>query len=467
MTNDRAASGGHFYCDKAVLTSAAGALVLAPAQWLGLRDLPDALPVGGVGRYLVERVVCGMALFLLLVLLRRHLRQEGGPALASMAALGLGSILLPYSTVLYGHVPAATLIFASYHLQSKGRYLGADVAGALACGFEFPVLLLYGILLLYRPRSCWKPISLIRVPAILLLALSPQMMHNWISFGDPITMGYSLETEKAFEGMSEGFFGFTYPRLVALRMLLLSPERGLLFYMPWVALGFAGFFAGSCNPIAVFRRNPLPICIVAYVLLFSAYYMPGGGWAFGPRHVIPVIPFAAVGLSSYTAYSPRRRFVSWVLLLPAILQALIGTFGEIHQPVHPGFGPLALPQMEFGIGMMLDGHHSYWLLGTTGVALMIAGSLIVWFLIYAGSKPTSWGALGLAAWFVVFALGFEDSGGKVDYYRGVMAEHRREYELAIQYYTDALEDPSAPEGYILLRMRGCQSELDGLVGKSI
>lgn len=459
MTSDRAMADGKYFCDKAVLGSLAGAAVYAPLHLLGMESEPGSLPVGGAGRYLVERVLAGGSLLLLLILLGRNLRSESLPASIPVLALGIGSILLPYSTLLYGHLPAAMLIFASYHYQRCGSMLKADIAGVLASAFEFPVLLLYLIFLAYRRRRYWKPGRAFRIPLLLLCAFLPQLIHNWIAFGSPFTLGYSLETAAAFSGMREGIFGFTRPHLDSLYLITLSPERGLLFYMPWIALGLAGFFVRRESPWKALGESPLPVCVAAYVLLFSAYYMPTGGWAFGPRHLIPVVPFVAVGLARFIRLSPQFAFAAWLLVLPAAMQALLGTLGEVHLPVHPPDQPVPFPQMTIAFTMLRDGHHSSWLMGDAGTVFLALGGLITW--VWSGFRNTmrvSWRAGGaLVAWGLLILLSPTGWGGKIDYYRGVLAEHRREYGLAVEYYRNALEDPSAPTEYLQNRLRSCEA----------
>ena len=457
LTSDLAASDGHIYCDKAVLLSLAGAAIHKPLMLMGLRSSPDAYPVGGMGRYIVERILVGGSLLLLLILLRRHLAGLGVRPAMPMLAVGLGSILLPYSTLLYGHVTAAMFLFASFCLAKRRRYVLADLTGALAAAVEFPALLVYVILLLYRRRDYWNSARILRVPLMLALALLPQMVHNLIAFGSPATMGYTLETAEAFSGMGRGFFGFTFPKSRHLYLLLLSPERGLLFYMPWIALGFAGFFRGR-GALKTLRNDPLPTCIAAYILLFAAYYMPTGGWAYGPRHLIPVVPFAAVGLGRFVRRSPRRAFVAWALLFPAILQALLGSFGEVHLPVHPVEQPVPIPQLSISLSMLLEGHHAYWLLGSAGAAIVTLAAVLLWLRLGLSVTSPSWWALGaLLAWGSLTALAPVGWGGKVDYYRGVLAEHRREYSLAADYYLKAMEDPAAPRDVIGSRLESCRA----------
>ena len=453
-TSDRAFSNDHYYCDKAVLTSIAAAVPYGITRAISNTarfEIPQS-----AYRYIAERLSVGISFILLMLFLIKELKRSEKSMFLPVLALGAGSILLPYSTLLYGHVPAALFLFISYYYQNKNKYLQADIFGALAAATEFPVILPFLILAAYRGRKYWSPDKVLRLTGIILLAFLPQLIHNWIAFGSPFTMGYSLETVEAFEGMSQGLFGFTLPSLRSLSLILLSPERGLFFYMPWAALGLEGFFHGK-RLISVLKKNPLPLMAVTYVILFSAYYMPTGGWAFGPRHLIPVIPFFALGLAKFVSISRKHLFMAVVLVLPSIIIALIGTFGEIHQPVHPIENPIPLPQWNIGISMMLDGHHSLWLLGSAGAASITIALLALWGLSFRKSSFSWKGIIILFLWFLlIIPAYFQNWGGKTDYYKGVLAEHRQEWRLAVEYYEKAAEDPSAPE-IILDKYEFCRS----------
>ena len=452
-TNDRAFFRNHYYCDKAVVTSIIAAVPYCITKTIA--DLTRFEIPPSAHRYIAERLSAGISFILLMFFVLKKLKRSEKSIILPLLALGTGSILLPYSTLLYGHVPAAFFLFMSYYCQNREKYLQADIFGALAAATEFPVILPFLILAAYRGRKYWNRIRLTRLAVIIILSFIPQFFHNWIAFGDPLRMGYSLETAEAFEGMSRGLFGFTFPSLKAIYLLLLSPERGLFFYMPWTVLGIAGFFHGK-RFIPVLKKNPLPLMTLTYVILFSAYYMPTGGWAFGPRHLIPIIPFFAIGLAKFVSISRKHLFIAALLVLPSILIALIGTFGEIHQPVHPFENPIPLPQWTIGLTMMFDGHHSLWLFGIAGVLCAVITSLLLLGTVLKDSKPTWKGFIYLLLWsLLIIPSLLQNWGGKTGYYRGVLAEHRQEWALAADYYESASADRSAPD-IVIERISYCR-----------
>ena len=445
LTSDKAEHAGRFYSDKSFLPSAAAAFAYLPFEALGLSADADSYPFGGAPRYIAERLTVSLALLGVLLLLKRRCAREDVDPVIPVLAAGLGSIMLPYSTLLYTHVPAAMLIFTSWTAQEEERWLASDILGALAVAWEYTLLLPYLVLLLYRGRLFWRPGPMARSIGILALALLPQMAHNWAAFGSPFTMGYAMEVEEAFAVSSRGFFGFTYPSPQRLYALLLSPERGLLFYMPWAALGLWGLLQGS-NLRERLSRDPLPALAAVYIMLYASQNAVAAGWAFGQRYLIAILPFLAVGLGRFAGRSRVRAMAASTAVLPGMLQALLGTFGEVHLPTHTPFLPVPLPQVNISLRMLLDGHHSIWLGGTVITVLLASCALALWAFSLRRGRFRSAALLWLPPWLLLAALSAgRDWGGKVDYYRGVLAEHRAEWHLAAEYYGAALEDPTAPD----------------------
>lgn len=447
-TVDRAEWQGHSYCDKAVLTSLLAAIVHTPVYVFASLAGVSEPKLDAAARYLAERAIGGGALVALIWLLCARAPRDGAASELAALAVGVGSILLPYATLLYGHVLAAALLFASWSAQRDGRHRLADATGALAVATEYPVALLFAGLLAYRGRAYWNVERGVRVAAFSVLAATPQLLHNALAFGSPLTFGYALEGEAEFASMAGGTFGFGLPSASTVHLLLLSPARGLLVYMPWTLLGFAGFFRapdGARRGLGdVLRHDPRPLLVLGYVALFSAYFMASGGWAFGPRHLIPIIPLLASGLPNFAAHSRSRSALVVATLLPAIAQALLGVWGEVHQPVAPGEIPVPLPQLTIGAMLLAAGHHSVWVFGSAGTVVLAISVLALWLhvALRAGLHPGA--GVALALWgALAFAPGREWSGS-TDYYRGVLTAHRGEVALAARYFEAAVNDDGAP-----------------------
>jgi hypothetical protein len=149
------------------------------------------------------------------------------------------------------------------------------------------------------------------VPPLLLIPV-----YNWVCFGGPLAFGYHHLALPEFQKMNEGLFGITWPpRLDAAYLILVSPERGLFFWTPFFLMVFWGL-KSLLKTSRVLFWTPC-IVVILQVLCISGYYMPDGGWALGPRHLAPMLPFltiaAAFGLRRAWTVGALYGFASIVL----------------------------------------------------------------------------------------------------------------------------------------------------------
>ncbi|HVT01503.1 MAG TPA: hypothetical protein VHE53_04725 [Patescibacteria group bacterium] len=84
-------------------------------------------------------------------------------------------------------------------------------------------------------------------------------------------------------------------------ILLLSNERSWLFYSPIVLVGTLGLYFAYKNKKTSVAANLATAVVLLDLLVYSAFGDPWGGWAFGPRYLIPAaaIMMAAVGPAIY------------------------------------------------------------------------------------------------------------------------------------------------------------------------
>ena len=105
---------------------------------------------------------------------------------------------------------------------------------------------------------------------------------NYARFGSIFKTGYHI----AFPTSS---FTFSNPFFQGIGELLFNGEVGLLLFAPWVVLVFL------CFPQSMRKHLPesvLCVAIFVFNLLFYAKYQQWhGGWAGGPRYLLPTLPF--------------------------------------------------------------------------------------------------------------------------------------------------------------------------------
>jgi hypothetical protein len=234
-------------------------------------------------------------------------------ALFAATAYGVATPAWCYATLFMGHALAAGCLMLAFAAASS---IGEDAPGradlhawvvGLSCGWavvtEFPaavpILLIVGFTLLTARDAQPDRLGAIAlriiaggaIPAAVLLA------YNTLSFGSPFHLAYSSEVDPRYEHLREGLFGITYPRWWVLRELLIGSYRGLLPLAPLMAVTPLGWAA-----IAHMERRGRAVWVAAgivafYFLLNASYFYWEGGWAYGPRHVTPALPFLALGLA--------------------------------------------------------------------------------------------------------------------------------------------------------------------------
>jgi hypothetical protein len=225
----------------------------------------------------------------------------GGPA---AVVLGLGTMVLPFSTLLFSHVLAATLGFAAFAVMMRERAgpprpLLLAAAGLLmgyAITSEYPLALVavvLGLYLLSRPDARAPKMLATRAGAYVLggvAGIVPLLLYNHAAFHSWTHLAYSNIPQQ-----QKGFFGISAPSLSVLGTLLFD-SRGLLTLSPVMAMGAVG-------TVLLYRRGRRAealtiagIC-VSYLGYNAGYYLPFGGGSPGPRFLITMLPFLAVPLA--------------------------------------------------------------------------------------------------------------------------------------------------------------------------
>jgi hypothetical protein len=237
-------------------------------------------------------------LVLLLLVWRVAERFEPGYGAAAAVIVGLGTMVLPFSTLLFSHVFAAMLGFAAFAVMLRERagpprplLLGA--AGLLmgyAITSEYPlafVAVVLGGYLISRADALTARLVALRAGAYVaggLVGIVPLLLYNHAAFHSWTHLAYSNIPQQ-----QKGFFGISAPSIPVLGTLLFD-SRGLLTLSPVLVLGAVG-------TVLLYRRGnraeALTIAAVCacYLGYNSGYYLPFGGGSMGPRFLITLLPF--------------------------------------------------------------------------------------------------------------------------------------------------------------------------------
>jgi hypothetical protein len=224
-----------------------------------------------------------------------RLASDRRRAVAVTLVLYGATLLLPFSTSLWGHTTAAAFeVMALACFVAPGRRAAAW-AGLLA---GLAVLTDYGAapLALTLVIACaWDDARRERLPAVIAGGLAPLavfLAYQGIVFGSPLTLASSYSAATMVDRSRVlGLFGGVSLR--ALYGLTLSTSRGLFVYMPVLVLSVCALFYAWRD-----RHRSFWMLCAANMLLallanatFNGWY---GGTEAGPRYQIVALPFYAL-----------------------------------------------------------------------------------------------------------------------------------------------------------------------------
>jgi hypothetical protein len=239
-------------------------------------------------------------LLLVLLVWRVSDRFEPGYGVATAVVLGLGTMVLPLSQLLFSHVFTTFLAFAAFWLMLRERdgppdplLLGlAGLAMGYAFSSEYPTFfaaIVLGLFLLSRRDSLTVPGVLGRGGAYVLgglVGIVPLLLYNHYAFRSWTHLAYSDVPRQ-----QKGFFGIGVPSLRVLATLLFD-SRGLLTISPVLAMGGVGTAMLYKRGRRAEALTITGIC-ACYLLYNSGYYLPFGGGFMGPRFLDTMLPFLA------------------------------------------------------------------------------------------------------------------------------------------------------------------------------
>jgi hypothetical protein len=330
---------GEFYAPYGPLP----ALAAVPG-FLAARELGEALALSSTQREcLLWLFTCAAnstvsaAAVVVFFTLARRLGAKLGAALGAALVLGLATPHWHYATTYFSEPLAALLLLlaALRMMTALAPPHGATAAtapsprlAALACAGGFLALLvpvrlthavyfpLFGLAVLCGPWGSWRRIAAAAsFSALPAAAVALHLFWNLARFGDAFQLGYP---DTADGGLAPS--GFTEPALRGLYGLTLSPGKGLAVFAAPVLVALLG-------SRELLRRSRTAIWLLllplAALALYSKYSYWEGGYSWGPRYLVPALPFWILPLAFLDLRGAvLRSSLAAVVLFSAAFQAL-------------------------------------------------------------------------------------------------------------------------------------------------
>jgi len=425
---------GHLYSRKGVGVS----LLELPLVWLGL-----IVPAWGAATTaLLFNALVTAATGALLLLYLRRLGYDDFIALIAGLTFGLATLAWPYAKTCFSDPLAGLCLLgaalALARFRDMGRALdvfwaGLALAVAVATRYANAALIVPFFVLLVvqigksavggqRSANLQPLISkLLAFGAPLAMMAAAIAVYNVARYGNPFDTGY-LPQENFGGDWLQGIAG-----------LLVSPGRGLFLYAPVLLLALPAV-------PALFRRHRAEAALAwsmigAHLLLYGKWYMWHGGYAWGPRFIIPTLPFFVIGMAPAVEWARRSAWRWRGFLALAVFSGLIQVLGlSVHFELFqnwllgtglPLFGPITffdprysplVGQFQFlrpenlDFAWMVAGQVDWLLLATLVAAVLVAGwglrqtAVRGSYSMLSGDRPKNQGFLSAAA--VLAALGW-------------------------------------------------------------
>lgn len=429
----------HFYSGKAPGSSMLAALPFKlAAELLWPFDLADWIHWHAVVYATAITTVNLLSALAAAALFGVCLRATGSAwaALFGVAALWLGTILFPFSTLQFGHAQAAAFLGFAFALvyalpradEAPPRHPGWTLfAAGFAAGFavvtEYPTVILVALLGLYllhrlgglRAARSRRASWLASFVGGGLCAAALLAAYNLAAFGTLLYVPYEAyaQGQSQFQAHSRGVLGVSWPGLPSFLQVLaeitVRPQRGLVY------LGFEGFRVYATSPVLwialpgiallLARRETraegaLAGAAAACMLTFNACFGDsivywGGGASVGPRHLVPMLPFLAIPLARTVRPLPWLFFPLFVvsafyMLLATATEPRVGY--EFANPARDLFAASWLDgRLALNRGGLFDTQHPAHLLTADSTAFNL-GKL--------AGLPGAWQLAPLLAWWL-------------------------------------------------------------------
>lgn len=230
------------------------------------------------------------ALFLFFIL-KRFVSERWSIILTLAYALGTSNWTISAQD-LWQHGASQLFLVLTVFILLKARqnqwfyFLTGLFSGLAVTARPLNAVIIFFVLLfvLHRKRNYFLIVVLgILLPMVLL------SFYNTYYFGWPWSTGYETEMTR----------GWANPFFQGLAGLLVSPSRGLLIYSPFLVFGFLGGWLlfrhkSLLNRDYLLLFRYFSLAAIAFIFAMSKWYMWYGGYTFGSRMLVDIIPLLII-----------------------------------------------------------------------------------------------------------------------------------------------------------------------------
>jgi hypothetical protein len=218
---------------------------------------------------------------------------------------GLGSLAFPYALILYTHATGTFFIFLTFYILFKIKqekiknynYLFlSGLSMGLAFMFDFSTVFASIFLFFYMfSFNFYEKKNILIFLLGVSLGLLPFIFYNISILGLKLELIPKYNDREIFSAISEQVFrnyGVIVPHVSVPMRVLFDSYRGLLFYYPIFIISLLGLYEMR----KAYKKEVLLILLIfiSFIIYSSVQITWYGGYCFGPRFMLPAIPFLTI-----------------------------------------------------------------------------------------------------------------------------------------------------------------------------
>lgn len=318
-----------------------------------------------VGAYSVIALFAWLNGIVLYYISRKILKFKVRTSLLSALIFAFGSVSLSYSNTMYQHHVSTFLILSSfvaawyYNRRYKFGWLGAVyiwfVFGA-GLFIDYPNAILMLPVMIYffinsfslqtkiqSVKISWR-LSYIATSVVFIALIAIHGYYNYVNFGDWKRVSGSLISAKTAKDLKKqtvstaeekitkaanqktvtGFFKEDKTPM-GFSILTFAIDKGIFIFSPIFLLALLGIYKSLKKP--TLELGVLAATAGINLFFYSSWGDPWGGWAFGPRYLIPSMAVLSLFIAYFlhhTKWQFVSKIVTFTLFIPSAAIALVG-----------------------------------------------------------------------------------------------------------------------------------------------
>ncbi len=340
---DVAERDGHLYSNKAPGAALIGLPGYAIARLIVGPPSPSNIRATLTAMRLVAATLPLLALAWMFARTAHRLRSPPDRTRVAITILLFATPLFAYGLLNFSHALTAFALFGAWTLlfvdPSPRRDVVAGALIGLAVISEYTTAIVCAVLILVAWRRAHR-IIVGGLPFALLLAA-----YNYAAFGSVFSLSTASERYAPLRKLvGTGLFGIGVPDIGGALRQLFDPARGLFVFSPVLLVALIGIWRMR-RVLTSGAWITLILAPLSLLILFSGYPNWHGGWNVGPRYIVPVVPFVAMGLA-FVGASWIESLLAGASIVAVALTSLTFPFPDVS---------FAIPWQTLGVPLLRDG----------------------------------------------------------------------------------------------------------------